>query len=216
MTTQKEPLRILCFGDSLTEGYTQHGSLFSPYSATLLHVLKSNIARSTKYNIAVDTDGMSGDLVTGSFLGRMKDRYDHPLIKHLPYTFVIFLGGTNDLGWGKHPSEIYSAVQATTQIPLDNGARILTLTIPECAAKNKGLDKRRAELNQAIWEDERDGVFTLDLFEKMPYHSLSEEDRNELWDDGLHFTAAGYAKIGTLVAERLIEIIDSEEAEGKE
>jgi lysophospholipase L1-like esterase len=53
--------------------------------------------------------------------------------------------------------------------------------------------------------------FTLDLFEKMPYHSLSDEDTNEIWDDGLHFTPAGYAKIGSLVAERLLEIINSEE-----
>jgi lysophospholipase L1-like esterase len=53
--------------------------------------------------------------------------------------------------------------------------------------------------------------FTLDLFEKMPYHSLSNEERHEIWDDGLHFTAAGYAKIGSLVAERLIEIINAED-----
>jgi lysophospholipase L1-like esterase len=52
----------------------------------------------------------------------------------------------------------------------------------------------------------------LDLFQKMPYHSLTKEERKELWDDGLHFTAAGYAKIGSLVAERLIEIMNEEEA----
>lgn len=58
--------------------------------------------------------------------------------------------------------------------------------------------------------------FTLDLFEKMPYHSLTKEERKELWDDGLHFTAAGYAKIGSLIAERLIEIIEEEARAGKE
>ena len=57
--------------------------------------------------------------------------------------------------------------------------------------------------------------FTLDLFEKMPYHSLAKEERKELWDDGLHFTTAGYAKIGSLVAERLIEIMEEARA-GKE
>ncbi|KAN0121772.1 SGNH hydrolase [Hyaloscypha variabilis] len=210
MASSKPQLRILCFGDSLTEGYTQHGSRFTPYSETLLTALKSNLSLSAKYNIAIDTDGMSGDLVTGSFLGRMEDRYNHPLTKHLPYNYVIFLGGTNDLGWGKAPSEISSAIQTITQIPLNHRAKVLLLTVPECSAKNKGLDRKRAELNQGIWEDEREGVFTLDLFEKMPYHSLGEEDRNELWDDGLHFTAAGYAKIGRLVADRLIEIINSE------
>jgi len=74
MASSKPQLRILCFGDSLTEGYTQHGSRFTPYSETLLTALKSNLPLSSKYNIAIDTDGMSGDLVTGSFLGRMEDR----------------------------------------------------------------------------------------------------------------------------------------------
>ena len=83
---------------------------------------------------------------------------ENPSTKHLPYTLVIFLGGTNDLGWGKHPSEIYAAIERTTQIPLDAGARILLLTVPECAAKNKGLDLRRMELNQALWGIEKDGV----------------------------------------------------------
>jgi lysophospholipase L1-like esterase len=70
----KTPLRILCFGDSLTEGYTQHGLNFAPYSETLLDKLRSNLSLSTRYNISIDTDGMSGDQVTGGFLTRMKDR----------------------------------------------------------------------------------------------------------------------------------------------
>jgi hypothetical protein len=71
---------------------------------------------------------------------------------------VIFLGGTNDLGWGKPTEQIHSAIRDTTEIPLENGARVLMLTVPECAAKIASLDERRKELNQAIWEDERDGV----------------------------------------------------------
>jgi hypothetical protein len=71
-------LRILCFGDSLTEGYTQHGLHYTPYSDTLLDKLRSNLSLSTRYNISVDTDGMSGDQVTGGFLTRMQDRCTHP------------------------------------------------------------------------------------------------------------------------------------------
>jgi hypothetical protein len=76
---KKKPLRILCFGDSLTEGYSNYGLTFTPYSDTLLQKLKSDLFLSSKYNIAVDTDGMSGDQVTGSFLGRMEDRCISPL-----------------------------------------------------------------------------------------------------------------------------------------
>jgi lysophospholipase L1-like esterase len=45
------------------------------------------------------------------------------------------------------------------------------------------------------------------LFEEMPFHSMGEEDKNEYWGDGLHFKAAGYEKIGGLVAKRMIQIL---------
>ena len=71
---------------------------------------------------------------------------------------MIFLGGTNDLGWGKSTEQIHTAIKDTTDIPLENGARVLMLTVPECAAKISSLDERREELNQAIWDDARDDV----------------------------------------------------------
>lgn len=41
----------------------------------------------------------------------------------------------------------------------------------------------------------------------MPFHSLTEDQKVELWDDGLHFTPQGYDMIGTLVTERLLELL---------
>jgi lysophospholipase L1-like esterase len=45
----------------------------------------------------------------------------------------------------------------------------------------------------------------------MPYHSLGEEERAKIWDDGLHFTEEGYAKIGEIVGRRLLGIIEGGE-----
>lgn len=39
---------------------------------------------------------------------------------------------------------------------------------------------------------------------------MSESEREEIWDDGLHFTPKGYERMGELVAARLFEIIESE------
>ena len=55
--------------------------------------------------------------------------------------------------------------------------------------------------------------YILDLNQKMPYHSLDPVARDNIWDDGLHFTEAGYERIGEMVARRLIGII--ERGEGK-
>jgi hypothetical protein len=72
------------------------------------------------------------------------------------FDWVIFLGGTNDLGWGKSPAEIFSAIKSITSLPLENGAKVLLMTVPECGVKRKSLDQKRDELNGFI--KEREGV----------------------------------------------------------
>ena len=42
---------------------------------------------------------------------------------------------------------------------------------------------------------------------------MGEEDRHELWDDGLHLTAAGYEVMGELVARRMLEVLGVSEVE---
>ena len=37
---------------------------------------------------------------------------------------------------------------------------------------------------------------------------MEEAERDLIWDDGLHFTKAGYERMGRFVAERLIELIE--------
>ena len=67
----KPPLRILCFGDSLTEGYNNYGLSMDPYSSTMKEFLEGRIGDG--YEIEVETDGVSGELVTGGgFEGRMR------------------------------------------------------------------------------------------------------------------------------------------------
>lgn len=74
------------------------------------------------------------------------------------YNYTLFLGGTNDLGCGKSPSEIYASIREITSIPLSHGSKVLLMTVPECAVKSKKLDAGRDKLNEAIREDGRDGV----------------------------------------------------------
>ena len=61
------------------------------------------------------------------------------------------------------------------------------------------------------WGKERRDVdwirYILDTYSKLPYHSLTEEEQEEIWDDGLHFTPKGYERLGQFVAARLLEIL---------
>lgn len=64
-----ESVNILCFGDSLTEGYSQWGLSMTPYADSMGEWLRAAWP-STK--LTVDVNGMSGDLaVPGLFLTRI-------------------------------------------------------------------------------------------------------------------------------------------------
>lgn len=149
-------------------------------------------------------------MVTEHFKGRMRGVYELQSTRRPLYDWVILLGGTNDLGWGKPVFDIHDALSAVSDIPLENGAKVLMCTVPECGVKSESLDKKRDSLNTFIKSDMRDEVYIFDLKEKIPYHSMEEKERDEIWDDGLHFTSKGYERMGEMIAERLIEIIESE------
>jgi lysophospholipase L1-like esterase len=214
MASQKKELNIVCFGDSLTEGYSQFGSIFTPYSETMVSKLQ---AAFPTHKISAVTDGVSGDrVVSGSFKRRMEARYVRGTTRLPKYDWVVFLGGTNDLGWGGSARGIWEKVLEITGIPLRDGAKLLLMTVPECGVRREGLDRRRDELNGLIRGDAREGVYVFDLHKHIPYHSMGEEERREIWDDGLHFASKGYERLGEQVAQRLEEIIEGEETKTAE
>lgn len=201
-----EAVHILCFGDSLTEGYTKDGAKFHPYAESMTAALEKTLPN-VKFRVHVE--GVSGDRVCrpGTFLGRMEGRF-----KTGNYNWVIILGGTNDLNWGDSPSNIFTCLQQVQNIPLSHNAKILNMTVPETAMKNEDLNNRRDELNRSIREECDDKtIFLFDLKNKIPYHSLPADERARIWDDGVHFTPVGYDLMGEYLAERLVQLIATNE-----
>jgi lysophospholipase L1-like esterase len=60
-------LRILCFGDSLTSGYSGFGATYHPYNERLEEKLAEAFPQ---VQIEVTADGLPGD-VSGMFMGRI-------------------------------------------------------------------------------------------------------------------------------------------------
>ncbi|KAL4730120.1 hypothetical protein ACLX1H_002150 [Fusarium chlamydosporum] len=52
--------------------------------------------------------------------------------------------------------------------------------------------------------------YAFDLNSKIPYHSLSEQDRDRYWDDDVHMQGEGYDWMGNHIADALIDILWSE------
>ena len=104
-SSQPKSLRILCFGDSLTSGYTKMGLEAYPYADHLRVGLQHMLSTS---DIHVDVEGLPGDQVQSLYLRRL-----HLKLKaaaDTPYDWIIVMGGTNDLGWGKQPTAIYEGL----------------------------------------------------------------------------------------------------------
>ncbi|KAG4429159.1 hypothetical protein IFR05_015359 [Cadophora sp. M221] len=205
-------LRVLCFGDSLTAGHTQGGSLFHPYGISLKASLEKLLP---SWDVSTDIQGLGGDQAVsppGSFFSRMDKLYTevHPKI---PYDWAIVLGGTNDLNQDRVPSDIFPALERVWAIPLSNNTKVLALTVTGCGACAPAVPERRADLNQRILAHREENYYTYDLHKAVPYWGMSEERRKEIWDDTLHFTVKGYDLIGKLLADRIVELAKQEERE---
>lgn len=105
-TPSPKSLRILCFGDSLTAGYSKYGYFHYPYAQQIREKLKEHLP-DTDATVAVA--GLSGDqVIAGQFLPRMKGMCAKA--EDEPYDWIIVLGGTNDLGWNERADKIYEAL----------------------------------------------------------------------------------------------------------
>jgi hypothetical protein len=53
--------------------------------------------------------------------------------------------------------------------------------------------------------------YIFDLNKKITYHGMEAEEREEIWDDGLHLSEKGYERMGRMVGERLVGILNGVE-----
>lgn len=69
VTHLPKTINILCFGDSLTAGFTHTDVPDHPYATSLQAVLAKRLV---SYLVNVQVQGLGGDKVTGNYLTRMK------------------------------------------------------------------------------------------------------------------------------------------------
>ncbi|KAL8942635.1 MAG: hypothetical protein Q9216_001548 [Gyalolechia sp. 2 TL-2023] len=225
-TVESSPksLRILCFGDSLTSGYSEFGYSHHPYAKQIREKLKEALPDT---QATVDVAGQAGDqVIAGQFLKRMKGICAK--VKDAPYDWIIVLGGTNDLGWSETADKIYEALglasdsegtptrdrlmllsEKVWKVALDTGANVLALSVLEAEYTSGDIVQRRKELNNLIAYHQEDRLYSLDLCAAVPYFTMNDVTRETIWDDGLHLTAKGYEMMGNVIATKLLELINS-------
>mmetsp|Transcript_16308 Transcript_16308/g.40195 ORF Transcript_16308/g.40195 Transcript_16308/m.40195 type:complete len:118 (+) Transcript_16308:37-390(+) len=98
---------------------------------------------------------------------------------------------------------VFKGLQETHKLALKNGSKkTFALTVAEhCQEKlSEGhLKKLREDLNKRIRSLSSEKTTIIDFALEFPYFSLDERQREEYWDDGLHYTPAGYAQMGNII-----------------
>ncbi|KAL9943150.1 hypothetical protein ACHAQF_002156 [Verticillium nonalfalfae] len=201
----KRPLRIFCFGDSLTAGYSGFGSSYTPYS----EVLETKLAAAfPDADVRVHENGMPGDIVSAeAFNRRLRAELDEA---KMPYDWVLILGGTNDIAYKIAPETIVDNLKESYRIALDKGSKVLALTVPQTHARARWVVDARRAVNEGIMAYDDPKSYAFDLASAIPYFALPPPKRTLYWDDGVHLTPSGYEWMGGHVADALIKIMIEE------
>ena len=201
-----DSLRILCCGDSLTEGYTfQESGEFHPYSTRLRALLEEHCKPDL---VVVDTAGVSGEMVVPT----MTERLDKILKQSSkPYNWVCILGGTNDLGVGQSAEKLLPHLLGLhNRAKQTAGCRTVALAIPqfvhELKPGNEAFRDKKAKVNEALKkyaEDSGSTTIFVDLWNELPFGVLPLDEIAKYWVDGLHMTPRGYDKMAEVIFDSL-------------
>lgn len=202
---KNKSMRIIALGNSLTAGLTIDYS-DSPYSFKLapyteyLKNLAIDFLKSRKAEVRIDimNKGVCGDCTSDMLM-----RFDRDVVKKEP-DYVIVLGGTNDLGGGENPINVFDNLKKLYQRAESNNINPIACTIPSIL----GLDyliPPRLELNELIKDEAvKRKIAFLDLFE-----ATVDIKTNRLSDkyssDGLHLSPEGYKKFGEIIFDEWLK-----------
>ena len=195
-------MRLLAFGDSLTEGWCDFGTTFHPYTRKLQGLIQS---LSNAKTVDVVNRGVSGETTD-----QMNSRLGLVLDKDGPFDLVIILGGTNDLGYSlsQDGEPLFRRLRSLHELALRYSPLSVAVTIPETGYEAldqfTALREKRLQVNNLLknYVQDRDSKMLLcDLSTKLPRKSPSDEDRRKFWSDDLHLSPAGYDRMAEIIFE---------------
>lgn len=195
---------ILAFGDSLTKGFYMNGIKYHPYTNKFNSLLVENEFE----NYKAFPSGVNGE-TTKSMLDRLKTFFGESSKSPFKYSIIIIFAGINDLGYSS-ADKIVENIMELHNIARNGGVNFTVLvTLPEneCDKIYSFYTERRQEANDFFRSKVKgtENVFLCDLDKEIKFSSMSKEDKEKYWDDGLHFSPAGYDLIGEILFNTLKE-----------
>lgn len=204
MLTTGSHVRVVALGDSLTVGFQSYGLLGNTQISTpYTDVLVDHVRRDFPSYLSVEILNKG---VTGELSEQMLARFDSDVIRLSP-KIVIILGGSNDLGWGLAPKEVFANLHDMYELSLRNGIVPIACSVPSILGFDAGIPPRIA-LNKLIQEHCRKSELRcVDLF-SATIDQATGRLASRYSSDGLHLNTDGYRKIGdTIYKEGLNPIL---------
>ena len=200
------PIRILCFGASITAGWSQLGTRYYHYASTLEAHLREILPNR---HFSIHVDGLPGDtVIQGQYKKRLRSLIS---TANSPYDWVIVQGGGNDLGLCREPQKILEALRELWAIVFDSGSKVIALTVTKTVNESEELARRYDALNGLIVSEENEKLYSVDLSAMLPQATMDNVMISRVYDrDGLHFGQKGYELMGDAIASSLVEIIQAE------
>jgi lysophospholipase L1-like esterase len=201
---EQEQCAVLCFGDSLTQGFCFTKGQIVPYT--------DRLAQRLSKRVAVVNGGMSGH-TTRDMLARLPKLLEaghcsgsHGTAK--PFSFVVILGGTNDLNQASAEKEaiVRNVCALHREVHRHNpNARTAVVTLPFLRAQStqRKVEADRHWINASLREfaeSDPHRRLLIDLAAAIP----QDDAHAELWDpDGVHFSPAGYRVMGDVIGDAM-------------
>jgi lysophospholipase L1-like esterase len=200
---------ILCFGDSLTEGfcYEAGAKRRRPYSERLASLLK---ARGLAPGAEIINAGVSGE-GTCSMVNRLSELLQARTRSnsHKHFDLAIILGGTNDLACNPRDREgTLCNLCALHEAVHRSGGRTCVVTVPFIRTQKllQEVDADRCWLNASLREYARrrpSQTVLIDLAASIP----QDDAHAALWGpDWVHLSAAGYIAMGDAIGSAVLTL----------
>jgi len=197
----------------LTYGYYEGGRSKFPYSHRLGQLFdhqKEDIFQ--KMNFEFVNAGICGEKAV-SMAPRLNAMLSQASKEKKSFDVAIILAGTNDICRQILTGHIISQLKQLHSQCHTNNIDTIALTIPELAfeLESKGeYQRNRQKVNQELssfGKQNEKKMAVIDLSTEIPYFSLKEEERQQIWDDGVHFTQAGYQRLADIIFPVLKKMI---------
>ncbi len=199
--SHRKAIIIVAMGDSLTAGYQlmeDEGWVeFAPYTVFLEERLR-DLGQREGLELRIYNRGGLGERTD-----EMLTRFDRDVLDLKP-DFVIILGGTNDIGQGFSPDEIFRNLVEMYYAASKSGIVTIACSIPSISGCDSLIPPRVA-LNEMIraYCSEK-GMSFVDIF-----RATGDSRTGRLVDgfssDGIHLNLSGYKKIADTVFDEALE-----------